>query len=127
MNIPNLRTPHTHAYKTLTTLGKHSGSLGAYENGKKYKGGRVLFIGLENQRTSGQGTYVRWFFPSGSKAVSYIHILSRWYSKSSIRLICLAHVRYTICRAYVRWSPSYVSTTDSSVRQSDLAYVCPKV
>jgi hypothetical protein len=92
-------------HNTWKTLWEHSGSLWAYGNGEKYEGGRVLFIGPEKQRTSGQGAYVWWFLPSGSMAVSYVQVLSRGYSKSSIRLVVPCTSASTVCRAYIRWSP----------------------
>jgi hypothetical protein len=64
------RSHNTH--KAWKTLWKHFDSLGAYVNGEKYEGGRVLFISPEKQRTSSQGTYVQWFLPNGPKVASYI-------------------------------------------------------
>jgi hypothetical protein len=42
------------------------------KNGERYEGGRVLFIGPEKQRTSGQGAYVCWLLRNGSKAALYV-------------------------------------------------------
>jgi hypothetical protein len=127
MNVLNLQMPHIHAHNTLKTLGKHSGSLGAYENVEKYKGGRMLFIGPEKQRTSSQGAYIRWFLPSGSMVASYVQVLSRGYSKSSVRPVVPHTSACTVCRAYIQRSSPYVCTTDNSIRPPNLAYICLKV
>jgi hypothetical protein len=65
----------------------------------------VLFIGPEKQWTSGQGVYVLWFLPSGSIAASYVQVLSRGYSKSSVRPVVPHTSTCLVCRAYVQWSP----------------------
>jgi hypothetical protein len=56
----------------------------------------VLFIGPEKQRTSGQRAYVRWFLPSGSMAASYVQVLSKGYSKSSVHSVvpCISPVQF---------------------------------
>jgi hypothetical protein len=61
--------------------------------------------------------YVRWFLHSGPKSVSYVQVLSKGYSKSSTSPV----VRFTECTSSC--PPSYVRTTDRSVRPLDLAYV----
>jgi hypothetical protein len=77
-------TTHLNTWKTLC---EHSGSLGAYGNGEKYEGGRVLFIGPEKKRTSDQGAYVWWFLSSGSMVASYVKVLSKGYLKSSVHSV----------------------------------------
>jgi hypothetical protein len=77
------------------------------------KRGRVVFIDPEKQRTSGQGAYVQWFLPSGLMVTSYIQVLIKGYSKSSICLV-------------VPPIP-YVRTTDISIYPPNLAYVRQKV
>jgi hypothetical protein len=49
--------------------------------------------------------YVRWFLPSGSMAASYVQVLSREYSKSSVRPMVPRTSTCTVCRAYFWWSP----------------------
>ena len=49
--------------------------------------------------------YVRWFLYSGSKGVSYVQVLPKGYSKSSVRLVVPRTSACTVCRAYIRWSP----------------------
>jgi hypothetical protein len=65
----------------------------------------VLFIGPEKQQMCGQGGYVQWFLSSGSKATSYVQVLSRGYSKSSIRPLVPCMSACTIYKAYIRWFP----------------------
>jgi hypothetical protein len=61
--------------------------------------------------------YVWWFLHSGPKSVSYIQVLPKGYSKSSIRLIVWFAERTS------GGPPSYVSTIDNSIRLPNLAYV----
>jgi hypothetical protein len=116
-------------HKAWNTLQKHSGSLGAYGNCEKHEGSRVLFIGPEKQRTSGQGAYVRGSCPvvqwlprtsmdylEGIQKVAYT-----WWSH--VRL----HVPFAECTSSGPPPPPYVRITDNNVRPPDLAYVCPKV
>jgi hypothetical protein len=61
----------------------------------------VLFLGLEKQRAFGQGVYVWWFLLSGSMVDLYVQVLSRGYSKSSIRPVVPRTSACTVCRVYV--------------------------
>jgi hypothetical protein len=108
MNTSYMLTKHTkHFGNNLGTLWQH----GASEGGGIYRPKKL--------QTSSQGAYVQWFFPSGSKATLYIHVLIRGYSKSSICLVVPRISACKVCRAFVQWSLSpHVCTTDNSVRPS---------
>jgi hypothetical protein len=49
--------------------------------------------------------YVRWFLHNGPKGVSYVQVLPKEYSKSSVHPMVPRTSAYTVCRAYVQWSP----------------------
>jgi hypothetical protein len=133
-NAPNSRTreflAHTHSPNTHK-LGKHFGTNWQPRGILKLwkiRGGWVLCIGPESSGRPAKGAYVRWLLPSGSKAVSYVQVLSKGYSKK------VMYVWWSRVRPPVRFAEctsggrsAYVRTTDNSVCPPNLAYVCPKV
>ena len=60
--------------------------------------------------------YVRWSLHSGPKGVSYVHVLSKGYSKSSVHPVVPCTFACTICRVYARCPLLFVRATDRGVR-----------
>jgi hypothetical protein len=61
----------------------------------------------------------------GPKGVSYVQVLPKEYTKSSVRLV-IPHTSGVLFVEHMSGGPpSYVRTTDRSVHPLDLAYVCP--
>jgi hypothetical protein len=67
--------------------------------------------------------YVRWSVHIGPKGVSYVQVLPKGYTKSSVRLVIPRTSGVLFVERTSGGLPSYVRTTDISVRQLDLAYV----
>jgi hypothetical protein len=64
------------------------------------------------------------FLPNGFIAISYVQVLTRGYSKSSVRRVVPHTSACTICRTYVRWSPP-VHPHYRQQRTSARPSVCP--
>jgi hypothetical protein len=108
MNVPKcVNASHTLTKHTQNTLKCYRNPLVAWghlelmQNMKRVG----VFIGLEKQWTSGQGAYVRWFLSNGSMATTYVHVLTRGYSKSSVCPLVLRTSTCMVYRACVQWSP----------------------
>ena len=107
----------------LETLWEYSGSLGTFENDAKHEGGRVVFIGLEKQRTFGQGAYVWHLYI----AIQMLLRTSRYYPegirKSSICPVLWRMSGVQFAERTFGGPSLYIRTIDNSVRPPDLAYV----
>jgi hypothetical protein len=69
--------------------------------------------------------YVRWSVHIGPKGASYVQVLPKGYSKSSVRLMVPHTSGVLFAERTSSGPPSYVHTTDRSIRPLDLAYVRP--
>jgi hypothetical protein len=69
--------------------------------------------------------YVWWSLHVGPKGVSYVQVLPKGYTKSSVRPMVSRTSGVLFTERTSDDPPSYVRTTDKSVRPLDLAYVRP--